>query len=66
MNSFIKGFCDGKSYAKTTRKLEFEMNNSLLVEFVRYMTDKKLKPKFSGLSFEVQIIPFYKLQQNLR
>ena len=53
MNGFIKELCGEKGYSKTAKKLEFKIEKALLNEFVRYVTEKKSKPKFSGLSFEV-------------
>ena len=53
MNSFMKELCERKCYTKTTKKLEFEVEKAILEKFVRYVTEKKSKPKFSGLSFEV-------------
>ena len=51
----MKEWLDGKSYAKTAKKVELEVKETLLKEFVRYVTEKKSKPKSSGLSFEVLI-----------
>ena len=48
--------CDGKSYTKTAKKLEFEVEKATLKDFVRYMREKRPKTKFSGLSFEVRLL----------
>ena len=56
MNSFMKEFCERKCYRKTARKLEFEIEKATLKDFVRYMREKRSKPKFSGLSFEVRLL----------
>ena len=56
MKSLIRELCDEKGYVKTAKKLEFEVERLLLNEFVRYVTEKKSKPKFSGLSFEVSTV----------
>ena len=47
----MKEWLDGKSYAKTAKKVELKVQETLLQEFVRYVTEKKSKPKPTG--FEV-------------
>ena len=54
MNGFMKEWFGGKSYLKTAKKLEFEVEKRLLKEFIRYVTKKRSKSKSLGLSFEVR------------
>ena len=59
MNSFMKELCDEKIYTKTAKKLELEVEKATLEDFVRYLREKRSKPKFSGLSFEVRVSPLW-------
>ena len=63
MNSFVKELCDGNGYVKTAKKLGFEVEETILKEFVRYVKRRKSKPKFSGLSFEVSSFLLVKVLQ---
>ena len=62
MNSFMKELCDGNGYVKTAKKLEFEVEETILKDFVQYVTEKKSEPKLSGLSFEVICFTFLVLR----
>ena len=64
MNSFMKEFCEAKRYTKTAKMLEFEVEKATLEDFVRYMKEERLKPKFSGLSFEVILFAFLHNYEN--
>ena len=62
----MKELCDRKSYTKTAKKLEFEVEKATLEDFVRYIKEKRLKPKFSGLSFQVRLFAFLHNYENFQ
>ena len=62
MNSFLRELCDEKNYTKTVKKLEFEVEKATFEDFVRYLREKRSKPKFSGLSFQVQNLPIFDIE----